>query len=104
MSGDLRSAEKPYAAEEGLCFYNQLYAIDQKLKDVTPEERKKERLECSHPVLNAFSIWLRTQSPGLIPHSALGQAIKYCGYQWVRLTMYLQDGKIEIDNNRSECK
>lgn len=102
MPKELRTSETPCAAEEGLHFCNQLYAIERKLKDVSPEERHKERLERSQPVLDAFSSWLRTQSPRVTPKSTLGQAIKYCRNQWTRLTMFLQDGRLEIDNNRSE--
>jgi transposase len=53
-------------------------------------------------VLDAFSIWLREQTPRVLPKSALGQAVKYCRNQWERLEAFLKDGRLEIDNNRSE--
>ena len=53
-------------------------------------------------MLDAFSAWLQNQSSRVTPKSALGQAIKYCRNQWSRLTMFLEDGRLEIDNNRSE--
>ena len=53
-------------------------------------------------MLDAFSAWLQSQSSRVTPKSALGQAIKYCRNQWSRLTMFLEDGRLEIDNNRSE--
>lgn len=37
-----------------------------------------------------------------MPKSALGQAIKYCRNQWGRLEVFLEDGRLEIDNNRAE--
>jgi transposase len=89
-------------AKEGLAFCNQLFEIERKLKDVCPEERYKERLERSQPVLEAFSAWLREQTPRVLPKSALGQAIKYCRNQWERLEAFLKDGRLEIDNNRGE--
>lgn len=89
-------------AKEGLAFCNQLFEIERDLKDVSPEERYKERLERSQPVLEAFSAWLREQTPRVLPKSALGQAIKYCRNQWERLGAFLQDGRLEIDNNRGE--
>lgn len=89
-------------AKEGLAFCNQLFDIERDLKDVSPEERYKKRLERSQPVLEAFSTWLREQTPRVLPKSALGQAIKYCRNQWERLGVFLQDGRLEIDNNRAE--
>jgi len=34
--------------------------------------------------------------------SHLGKAIQYCLNQWDALTGFLKDGRLEIDNNRSE--
>ncbi|GAE28629.1 mobile element protein [Halalkalibacter wakoensis JCM 9140] len=42
------------------------------------------------------------QTPKVLPKSALGQAIKYCRNQWDKLEAFLDDGRLEIDNNRSE--
>lgn len=89
-------------AKEGLDFCNQLFAIEREAKDATPEERYIIRLERSQPVLDAFSVWLREQTPKVLPKSALGKAIKYCRNQWEKLEVFLEDGRLEIDNNRSE--
>ena len=66
------------------------------------EERYRGRLERSKPVLDAFLAWLDEQSLKTLPKSALGQAIAYCHNQWSKLTTFLQDGRLELDNNRSE--
>lgn len=52
--------------------------------------------------MEAFSAWLREQTPRVLPKSALGQAIKYCRNQWNRLEAFLKDGRLVIDNNRGE--
>lgn len=88
--------------KEGLAFCNKLYEIERSLKDVSPEERHTERLVRSQPVLDAFSEWLKEQTPKVVPKSALGKAIKYCRNQWERLVVFLEDGRLEIDNNRAE--
>ena len=87
---------------EGLTFCNRLFDIERELADATPEERYKVRLEKSVPVLNAFSTWLESQSPRVLPKSLLGQAIRYCQSQWGKLRNFLLDGRLEIHNNRSE--
>lgn len=89
-------------AIEGLQYCNQLYRIERDLKDLSPAERYEKRLERSKPVLNAFLSWLKIQEQKVLPKSALGQAITYCLNQWDKLEAFLEDGRLEIDNNRSE--
>lgn len=92
----------PSVALDGLSFCNKLFAIERDLSDVTPEERCKARLERSRPVLDDFLDWLQKQSQRVLPQSLLGQAVKYCLNQWNKLENFLLDGRLEIDNNRSE--
>ncbi len=49
-----------------------------------------------------FKSQIVEQTPRVLPKSALGEAIKYCRNQWERLSGFLQDGRLEIDNNRAE--
>ena len=94
--------KSPVAAKEGLEFCNRLFAIERDLREATPEERHAGRQELSRPVVEAFAAWLKYQSPRVLPKSAFGQAIKYCCNQRDRLTAFLEDGRLELDNNRSE--
>ncbi|HDI6354039.1 TPA: transposase, partial [Escherichia coli] len=71
-------------------------------KDATREERYAIRMERSRPVLDAYLAWLRKQRSRTLPKSLLGQAIAYSLNQWDKLTAFLKDGRLEIDNNRSE--
>ncbi|CAA7600787.1 zinc-finger binding domain of transposase IS66 [Acididesulfobacillus acetoxydans] len=89
------------AAKEGLEFCNRLFAIERDLKDATPEERFKNRLARSRPVLDAFLDWLYKQQAQVLPKSTFGRAIQYCLNQWDKLVAFLQEGRLEIDNNRS---
>jgi transposase len=88
--------------KEGLAFCNRLFAIEREIHDATPEERYEIRLARSRPVLEAFLSWLKLQGPKVLPKSAFGQAIKYCRNQWDKLNAFMQDGRLELDNNRSE--
>jgi transposase len=85
-----------------LKFCNQLFAIERELKDATPEERYTIRQEQSSPVLDAYLAWLHQQRSRTLPKSKLGEAITYSLNQWDKLTAFLKDGRLEIDNNRSE--
>jgi len=95
-------AKADVPAREGLNFCNQLFAIEGKLKEETPEQRKKQRIEMSRPVLEAFLAWLNYYTPRVLPKSAFGQAITYCKNQWPKLVAFMEDGRLELDNNRSE--
>lgn len=86
----------------GLAFFGELYKIEHDLKEAKPEERFKGRLERSKPVLDRFKVWLDDMAPKVLPKGALGMAIAYCRNNWTKLTNYLLDGRLEIDNNRAE--
>lgn len=97
---DKRNA--PVAAREGLEYCNRLFAIERELKEATPEERYQTRQVRSRPVLDAFLAWLKNQKARVLPKSSFEQAIYYCLGQWDKLVAFLQDGRLELDNNRSE--
>jgi hypothetical protein len=82
----------------------QLYRIEDALRDCTPEQRHRGRLQKAPP------IWLtmkrRAQrikaDPGLLPGSTLGKAINYFLNEYTPMVGYLCDGRFEIDNNLVE--
>lgn len=92
----------PTVSEEGLAFCNKLFEIERGLHKVTDKERYEKRLEQSKPLLDDFKNWLQYQSKRVAPKTSLGKAIQYCRNQWDKLTAFLLDGRLEIDNNRSE--
>jgi len=79
-----------------------LFEIERALQNGTPAERFIGRVRLSRPVLIAFKRWLERQSLDALPKSAFGQAVNYCLNQWEKLNAFLQDGRLELDNNRSE--
>ena len=96
------NSDASVAAKKGLQFCNELFAIERKLAKASPDERHKERLKCSRPVLDAFLAWLKLQSANALPKSSFGKAIAYCLNQWDKLEAFMLDGRLEIDNNRGE--
>jgi transposase len=95
-------ARKKAVAAEGLAYCNRLFAIERDLIDASPEERKRARLERSVKVLAEFKPWLTEKSVTVTPQGATGKAVGYCNNQWEKLNRFLTDGRLEIDNNRSE--
>ena len=40
--------------------------------------------------------------PGILPKSLFGLAVQYSRNQWPKLVRFLEDGRVELDNNRAE--
>ena len=81
---------------------SELYKIERELHDVSPDEREIARNERSKPILEKFKVWLDRESGLTLPKSTLGKAFTYCRNQWPKLIAFLDDGRLEIDNNRAE--
>lgn len=87
-------------SEQGVAYCSQLFKLEEQFRDLTPEKRKQQRLEQAKPVLDAILAWANTRNTA--PKSKLGIALNYLKNQWPYLTAYLQDGRIELSNNRAE--
>ena len=70
------------------------------MSEETAQKRYEQRLRQAKPVLDAIFAWANTRTAA--PKSALGKAFTYLKEQWPYLTNYLQDGRLEISNNRAE--
>lgn len=92
----------PTATEEGLAYCNKLFEIEKTLQDKTDLERYEGRIRESRPILDEFRGWLKNKRPKVLPKSPLGKAVQYCLNQWDKLVAFLQDGRLELDNNRAE--
>ena len=89
-------------AREALDRINRLFAIERELQRCAPEERLQLRNLKSRPVVEEFRKWLDDLLPGILPKSLLGLAVRYGLNQWQKLIRFLEDGRIEISNNRAE--
>ena len=92
--------DSPAAMGEWYC--SQLFKLEQAFAELTPEERYEKRLEQEKPVLDALLSWANEMQAKTAPKSALGKAIYYLLEQWSYLTRYLEDGRLELSNNRAE--
>jgi len=91
-------------AKEALRFYKALYKVERKAKELglKPEERTALRQQESKPIFVDFKQWLDKNITLVLPKSPLGGAIQYCLNRWEGLTRYMDDGRLEIDNNLTE--
>ena len=100
----LPAAQKDHdvPAKTGLKYCSALYKVEHQIEDLPDQERYARRQELSTPILAEFHAWLKKMRPKVPPKSKFGEAIKYCLNHWDGLNGYLLDGRLEIDNNRSE--
>ena len=98
---DKKAVDAPLtSAEIGRDFCNQLFKVEESLKDLTPKERFCKRLEVEKPILEAFWCWL--ESLTVLKGSALGKAVTYAMNQRPFMENYLLDGRCAISNNAAE--
>jgi transposase len=89
-------------AHQGLAFIAKLYRIEGELRTRDPAERKAARETLAAPVLREMKAWLDRSQSEVPPKGLVGKAIAYARGQWESLCRYLEDGRLEIDNNRME--
>ncbi|GHC28324.1 hypothetical protein GCM10008094_20180 [Aidingimonas halophila] len=79
-----------------------LYAVEKQAKALEPEAHRALREQQSRPLIDQLRIWLDKSLNQVLPKSALGKALHYLDGQWERLTRFLDDGLIPLDNNPAE--
>src|SRR5829696_1855273 len=65
-------------------------------------QRCRVRQQKSRPVLEALEPWLRAKLGLISQKSKLAEAIRYALLRWEGLTRFIDDGRIELDNNTVE--
>ena len=94
--------KKKGKAHRGLILIQKLYRVEKQARRLAPEERYARRQQQAHPVLDELRSWLDDSLPLVPPSSATGKALNYLNREWGKLIRYLDDGRIEIDNNGAE--
>jgi len=83
-------------------YFKKLFEVEDKLKDLSPEDRKKERLRQQMTVLEAYWSWVENNSNRVLPKSRIGKALQYSINQREGLMRYLEDGNCDMTNNTAE--
>ncbi len=91
-------------ADTVLTLIGELYAIEKEARDreLAPEALKALREAKARPILDEIKRLLDIRAGTTPPKSLLGKAIAYARAQWSRLVVYLEDGRLQIDNNLVE--
>ena len=91
-------------ASHALQEIQKLYAIERNCRESSMgfEEIKAVRQAESVPILAALGQWMKEQYIHTLPKSAIGKALAYSIERWERLSLYAEDGMLNIDNNPVE--
>jgi hypothetical protein len=82
--------------------YQQVYKIEARLRDVSPEERRAVRQAEAKPILEALDAFLDALAPTLVPGTPMATAVNYSINHRAALRRFLDNGRLEADNNAVE--
>jgi transposase len=89
-------------ANEALQHIAALYAIEKDIRGCSADERRNVRQQKSRPLIDAYELWLRAKLALISQKGKLAEAIRYALSRWEGLTRFIDDGRIELDNNTVE--
>ncbi len=96
-----KNTQSPFAREviERL---RTVYAIEAEIRGRSAEERQAVRCTRSAPLMTALRLRLSEMEGQFFSQSKLSEAINYVINHWDGLTLFLRDGRIEVDSNSVE--
>lgn len=82
----------------------EVYAVEAEAREAgaTTEQRHQLRQARSKALMERLHARIEATQRTALPKSMLGRACKYALGQWKRVLVYLEDGRLEIDNNWAE--
>jgi transposase len=84
---------------EGLAWIQQLYDVEDRTRDLPPDQRLAVRLRESAPIGERMRQRFLDVRPELRPTSKLAEAIDYMMNRWKAFKRFLEDGRIPLDTN-----
>src|SRR4051794_18403919 len=98
---DLAKAKTPIATE-ALRRIAALYEIEARIRGKSAADRLVVRQAESKPLVTELRVWFEAQLARLPARGPLAEAIRYALNHWDGLQRFLDDGRIELDNNSVE--
>ena len=98
----LKENQKP--ATQAILMIRKLYEVERKADEagMTAEQRRELRQKEAYPVIQLMEKWCVDTYSTVLESSLLGKAIAYTYSLMDRLAIYVNDGRINIDNNLIE--
>ncbi len=76
--------------------------MEKRIRGEPAEARRRKRQADSRRLIEAMKPWLENQLRRVPPRGRLAEAIRYALARWPALCRFLDDGRIELDNNPVE--
>ena len=99
---DVHTATKSETAREALDRIGDLYDIERQIRGQSRDARRAVRQEETRPKVCAFKAWAEAQLTRIPGKSDLAKAFRYALNRWGAFTLFLDDGRVAIDNNAAE--
>ncbi len=96
---EIQAATPAPIAAEALARIGALYAVEREIRGLSADSRRSVRHARAKSILEAMKPWLEAKLAAVSGKSTIAEAIRYALSRWAGLTRYLDDGRIEIDNN-----
>ena len=99
---DVRETTKSEIAREALDRIGKLHDVERQISGQPAELRKAARQQHSRPRFDAFKAWAEAQLARIPGKGDLAKAIRHGLSRWPSFELFLEDGRIGIDNNPAE--
>jgi len=99
---DIWTSNKSEIAREALDRIGALYDIERGINGQPPEIRLAARQMQSKPKVEAFRHWAEAQLTRIPGKGDLAAAFRYGLSRWSSLCLFMEDGRVAIDNNAAE--
>lgn len=99
---DIWKATNSPIAKDALERIGTLYDIEREITGQSAEGRREVRQERSRPRVQAFRTWCENHLARIPAKGDLAKAMRYALNRWTAFTLFLEDGRVAIDNNPAE--
>jgi transposase len=99
---DVHKQTKDVIAEEALRRISEIYVVEARIRGRAASDRAAVRQAETKPLREALWSWLMERLEAISAKSSLASAIRYTLGHWKGLTLFLSDGRVEVDNNTVE--
>ena len=99
---DLHKSTKSPLTAQFIKLFGEIYRIEADIRGTSAEHRLAVRQEKSRPVMEKLKALCDDTLPRLSAKSTLAEHIRYAHDHWHGLILFLEDGRIEVDNNMIE--
>ena len=99
---DVWTATRSEIAREALDRIGGLYDVERRVAGRPASERRAARQKVSAPKVEAFRSWSEAQLARIPGKGDLAKAFRYALNRWPSFCLFLEDGRVAVDNNPAE--